>query len=42
MIDYLTDGSPATPVDLTVYEVREKKVSGLLCLVMQSPAYQVH
>ncbi len=42
MIDYLTDGSPAAPVDLTDYEVREKKVSGLLCLVMQSPAYQVH
>jgi uncharacterized protein (DUF1800 family) len=42
MIDYLTDGSPATPVDLTDYETREKKVSGLVCLVMQSPAYQVH
>jgi uncharacterized protein (DUF1800 family) len=42
MIDYLTDGSPATPVDLTDYETREKKISGVLCLVMQSPAYQVH
>ncbi len=42
MIDYLTDGSPASPVNLTDYETRERKVSGLLCLVMQSPAYQVH
>jgi uncharacterized protein (DUF1800 family) len=42
LIDYLTDGSPATPVNLTDYETREKKVSGLLGLVMQSPSYHVH
>jgi uncharacterized protein (DUF1800 family) len=42
LIDYVTDGSPATPLDLTDYETREKKISGLIGLVMQSPAYQVH
>ncbi len=42
LIDYLTDGNPGTPVDLTDDVVRDKKVTGLFGLVMQSPAYQVH
>lgn len=42
LIDYLTDGSPAAPVDLTDYTTRDKKLTGLVGLVLQSPAYQVH
>lgn len=42
LVDYLTDGSPAAPVDLTDFTTRDKKLTGLVGLVLQSPAYQVH
>lgn len=41
LIDYATDGSPASPVDLSDYYVRNMKLNGLFALVLQSPAYQL-
>lgn len=41
LVDYLTDGSPGTPVDLTDYDFRDRKLRGLFGLVLQSPAFQL-
>ncbi len=41
MIEYLTDGAPSTPVDLSNWDVREGKLRGLFALVLQSPACQL-
>jgi uncharacterized protein (DUF1800 family) len=38
LIDYLGAG----PLDLNVYDTRNRKLHGLIGLVMESPAYQVH
>lgn len=43
LIDYLTDGvGPSATVDLTNYDVRERKLNGLVATVLQSPIYQLH
>ena len=42
LIDYLTDGSPGATVNLTSGLTRDKKLAGVVGLVLQSPAYQVH
>ncbi len=42
LINYVTDNSPATPVDLTIEYVRNMKLNGLITLVLQSFAYQLH
>jgi len=41
LINYLTDTNTVTP-DLTEYDYRNRKLHGLIALVMQSPAYQLH
>jgi uncharacterized protein (DUF1800 family) len=41
LIDYLTDGSPASPVDLLDDDVRNTKLHGLFGLLLQSPAFQL-
>jgi hypothetical protein len=41
LINYLTDTNTVTP-DLTEYNYRNRKLHGLIALVMQSPAYQLH
>ena len=41
LIDYVTDGSPATPVDLTDVDVRNTKLHGLFGLILESPHYQL-
>jgi uncharacterized protein (DUF1800 family) len=41
LIDYLTDGSPGTPLDLHDEAVRNAKLNGLFGLVLRSPAYHV-
>jgi uncharacterized protein (DUF1800 family) len=41
LIDYLTDGG-GQPVDLNDYAFRDMKLNGLVALVLQSPAYQLH
>ena len=43
LIDYLTDGAgPLASIDLTDYDVRNSKLNGLVAMVLQSPAYQLH
>jgi uncharacterized protein (DUF1800 family) len=43
LIDYLVDGGPpSTPIDLNDYDIRNRKLHGLVALVLQSPAYQLH
>jgi uncharacterized protein (DUF1800 family) len=43
LIDYVSDGGSAqTTLDLTDYDTRNAKLNGLVALVLQSPAYQVH
>jgi uncharacterized protein (DUF1800 family) len=43
LIDYLTDGEGAgAGINLRDEEVRDEKLNGLVALVLQSPAYQVH
>jgi uncharacterized protein (DUF1800 family) len=43
LIDYLTNGAGAdSSVDLLDEDFRDEKLSGLVALVLQSPAYQVH
>jgi uncharacterized protein (DUF1800 family) len=41
LIDYLTDGT-GNPVDLEDYDTRNRKLNGLVALVLQSPGYQLH
>ena len=41
LTDYLTDGTPGT-VDFSDYETRDKKLRGMVGLVLQSPAYMLH
>ncbi len=41
LVDYLTDGVPGT-VDFSDFETRDKKLRGMVGLVLQSPAYMVH
>jgi uncharacterized protein (DUF1800 family) len=41
LIDYLTDNT-GNPVDLQDYDTRNRKLNGLVALVLQSPAYQLH
>ena len=41
LINYLTDNSPATPLDLRDEETRERKLHGLFGLMLQSPAFQL-
>jgi hypothetical protein len=41
LIDYLTDSSPATPVDLHDSDTVERKLHGLFGLLLQSPAFQL-
>ncbi len=41
LIEYLTDGAPAAPVDLSDWDTREGKLRGLVALVLQSPACQL-
>jgi uncharacterized protein (DUF1800 family) len=41
LIDYLTDGAGGD-VDFTIFETRDKKLNGLVGLVLQSPAYLMH
>ncbi|HSQ00771.1 MAG TPA: DUF1800 domain-containing protein [Candidatus Dormibacteraeota bacterium] len=41
LIDYLTDSSPATPVDLHDPDTVERKLHGLFGLLLQSPAFQL-
>jgi uncharacterized protein (DUF1800 family) len=41
LINYLTDNSPATPVDLQDDDTRERKLHGLFGLLLQSPAFQL-
>jgi hypothetical protein len=43
LIDYLTNGAGAgSSVDLLDDHFRNKKLNGLVALVLQSPAYQLH
>ncbi len=43
LIDYLTDGAgPLASIDLTDDDVRNSKLNGLVAIVLQSPAYQLH
>ena len=43
LVSYLTDGGPpSTPIDLNEYDTRNRKLNGLVALVLQSPAYQLH
>lgn len=41
LIAYLTNNSPASPVDLQDAEVRNRKLHGLFGLLLQSPAFQL-
>src|SRR5207249_8082973 len=42
LISYVTDNGAVTPpLDLTVETFRNKKLNGLFCLVLESPAYQL-
>jgi uncharacterized protein (DUF1800 family) len=41
LIDYLTDGDPPAPVDLTDEETADRKLRGLVGLLLQSPAFQL-
>lgn len=41
LINYLTDNSPASPVDLQDEDVRNRKLHGLFGLLLQSPAFQL-
>ena len=41
LVDYLTDGVPGT-VDFSDFTTRDKKLRGMVSLVLQSPAYMVH
>jgi uncharacterized protein (DUF1800 family) len=42
LIAYLTDGGVTPSLDLTDYDVRNRKLFGLFALVLQSPIYQLH
>jgi len=42
LVDYLTDNGANPMIDLTDYDVRNRKLHGLFALVLQSPAYQLH
>ncbi len=42
LVDYLTDNGLNATLNLEDYEVRNTKLHGLFCLLMQSPAYQLH
>ncbi len=42
LVDYLTDNGATPMLDLTDYDVRNRKLHGLFALVLQSPAYQLH
>ena len=42
LIDYLTDGAgPLSTVNLNDYDLRARKLNGLVATVLQSPAYQL-
>lgn len=41
LIEYLTDNSPASPVDLFDDAIRLRKLHGLFGLLLQSPAFQL-
>jgi hypothetical protein len=42
LIAYLTDHGAMPALDLTDYDVRHRKLHGLLATLIQSPAYQLH
>jgi uncharacterized protein (DUF1800 family) len=42
LLSYLTDGGVTPSLDLTDYDVRNRKLHGLFALVLQSPVYQLH
>jgi hypothetical protein len=43
LIDYLTNGAGAgSNVNLLDNDFRDEKLNGLVALVLQSPAYQLH
>jgi uncharacterized protein (DUF1800 family) len=42
LIDYLSDDGATTSLDLNDYDVRNTKLNGVIALVLQSPAYQLH
>ncbi len=42
LIAYLTDGGAVSSLDLTDWDVRNRKLHGLFALLVQSPVYQLH
>ena len=42
LLDYLTDDGATASLDLNDYDTRNTKLNGLIALVLQSPAYQLH
>jgi uncharacterized protein (DUF1800 family) len=42
LVTYLLDDAPTDPLDLKEYYTQQRKLRGLLGLLMTSPAYQVH